>query len=82
MEFDYIEHKICGHYLSAIINDDYTGLDDEEEQLLNQWLDNNFIMYSHFDVISEEGRFAFCDVCELMGDVYLVCQYFPMKEKA
>ena len=30
MKFDYTEHKICGHFLSVLINDDPTGLSDED----------------------------------------------------
>lgn len=30
---------VASHFLPAIFNDDYTGFEDDEESLLNKWLD-------------------------------------------
>ena len=82
MNFDYIDHKICGHFLSALINADLSGLEDLEADQFNQWYDSIHIPYSHYDVISQEGEFSHCDICELMADVYIVRQFIPVTEGA
>lgn len=33
------EYDVCTHYLSAIINGDYSGLEDNDEKDLNEFLD-------------------------------------------
>ena len=35
--WDYYPFKICGCYLSALINNDSSGLDDEDIALFNKW---------------------------------------------
>jgi hypothetical protein len=80
MDFDYIDHKICGHFLSALINGDYTGLNDAEEKLFFDWMDHVHKLNAHFDVISDEGEFSHCEIVDLMGDVYIVRQFFPVTE--
>jgi hypothetical protein len=35
----YDTETIAIHYLSVIFNDDYTGLNDEEHEELDKWLD-------------------------------------------
>jgi hypothetical protein len=77
MKFDYIQHTIGTHYLSALINLDYSGLNDCEYKGFKSWLANNVINNSHFDVIEEEGFFGECEVSDCMGEVITVRQYFP-----
>ena len=77
MKFDYIEHTICGHFIPALINSDPSGLSDSEFRQFERWCRFTHIPESHFHVIDDEGQFALCDVCDLMGDVYTVRQYFP-----
>jgi len=81
MKFDYTEHKICGHFISVLINDDPTGLSDEDLEQFELWYDITHTPSSHYEVMGEEGHFAFCEVCDLMGDVYTVRQYFPAFEE-
>jgi len=35
--WDYYSFKICECYLSALINDDSSGLEDEEQALFDKW---------------------------------------------
>jgi hypothetical protein len=77
---DYYEHRICGHYLSALINGDYSGLDKIEEREFDAWLEKNHIVGSVYDVVGDEGNFELCEVSDLMGDVYLVKQHFHNPE--
>ena len=73
---DYIDHRICGVFLPALINGDYTGLNRHEAAEFDSWLETNHIVDSVYDVQGEESEFAVCDVCDLHGDVYLVRQHF------
>ena len=36
---DYYDFAIAGHFLPALINGDYTGLDDTEAKQLDQFVD-------------------------------------------
>jgi hypothetical protein len=36
--WDHYEFKISGHYLPALINGDYSGLEDEEIRELHDWM--------------------------------------------
>jgi hypothetical protein len=53
------------YWASALVNDDRTGLSDDEESAMNEWLEANDIGYvvdcSHEGI----GRFdgMLCDVC-------------------
>jgi hypothetical protein len=73
---DYYEHQICGVFLPALINGDYSGLNRNEAIEFDIWLENNHVVGSVYDVEGESSNFAVCDVCDLQGDVYLVKQHF------
>jgi hypothetical protein len=69
---DYITFNICSHYASAIVNGDYSGLEDHEEIELNNFLDDLTRRYGSQDLnlIDHkcEGNFALCEVSNLMGN--------------
>jgi hypothetical protein len=73
---DYYEHQICGVFLPALINGDYSGLNRNEAIEFDIWLENNHVVGSVYDVEGESSNFEVCDVCDLQGDVYLVKQHF------
>ena len=73
MKFDYIEHTISTHYLSALINDDESGLTDDDVELLYQWIKDN---------PSPSGHFNICEVCNLYSETCIVRQYFPINNGA
>ena len=72
MYFEQYEYSICGAYLPAIINGDYSGLDDDEEKTLNSFLHYVFEAHGagHWSVDSEESSFQECEVSDLMADCY------------
>ncbi len=37
MQWDHYEYKIAKHYLSALINGDETGLEDDKQTQFEQW---------------------------------------------
>lgn len=39
MQFDHYEYKIADHYLSALINGDESGLEDDDAEQLNNWIE-------------------------------------------
>lgn len=84
MQFDYYEYQICGAYASAIINGDYSGLSDEEERQLNDFLASVPRNDGHWDGFDEEEDscgFSRDDVSGLLGDCYKARYYFPLKAK-
>ena len=81
MNNDYYEFNICDAYARAIINNDYSGLDDKESNLLTNFLDDlkntmqerghKLLAIDGFDENDSTG-FSFCDVCNLLGNCYIV----------
>jgi hypothetical protein len=69
---EYITFHISDSFASAIVNDDYTGLEDHEEIELNDFLDNLTRQYGSQDLnlidFEDEGNFALCEVSNLMGN--------------
>lgn len=66
-----IEYQVAGHFLSAIINGDDSGLEPQEVELLESWyqremLDGNWIL----GVDGGDSYFAECEVCEQYADCY------------
>jgi hypothetical protein len=79
MKLDNYEYTICHHWVSALVNDDYTGLDDDEEKTLRDWLENNEQRSSHWDVEEGETFFAVDEVSGVYADCVTVRQYFPLR---
>jgi hypothetical protein len=73
---NHYEYTISEHFLSAVINNDYSGLDDSEHELLEQWLDDNSIRSGHWSVENEERDFAKCEIINLMSNCVTIRQYF------
>ena len=77
---DYYDFNISGHFLPAIINGDYSGLNDFEVNLLDDFLNK----YSKLDnatwdvdsIESQDSRFIDCDITELFSDCYNVKLHF------
>ena len=64
--------NIASNYASAIVNNDYTGLDDAEERDLNGFIDHLEREYvtSYLELIDYESEHEFCldEVTNLMGN--------------
>jgi len=78
MEFDYYQYEISGHYASAIINGDYSGLSNQEETALTLFMANLPVNNGHFDVMEDESNFARCEVSGLYADCLNFRLYFPL----
>lgn len=64
--------QVLGSLLSAMVNDDYTGISSEDGLLLRKFYElydlDDFIV----SVVSEESRFCKCEVTGLAGDCYRI----------
>jgi len=74
MKMDTFEYTVAEHWLSAIINGDYTGLSDQEESDLNAWLDANQESGAHWDT---DGYISFGrdEIGGLMADCVSLIQH-------
>jgi hypothetical protein len=79
MRFDHYEYSICSHWVSAIVNDDYTGLDDQEEKTLRDWLANNEQRASHWDFDESQPFYDIDEVSGFYADCVVARQYFPLR---
>lgn len=76
--FEHTQHTVSQHFLSALINGDFTGLDDPEVSQLVQWFedatrpwrdaDDNLWVFSHEATDEKDDQeFARCEVTDLMS---------------
>ena len=82
--WDCYEYQLSGHWASAIINGDYSGLEDTEEKQLNNWLESLPKVNGHIDGFDERDSLGFCrdDITGLFSDCFKVRLMFQMKDKA
>jgi hypothetical protein len=74
---DYYEETIAGHYLSALINADYTGLSDDEAAELDAYMIAlSKLLDLTVSCIDDEPSFAVDAVSGLHADCYTVRFYF------
>ena len=64
MQFDHYEYNIAGHWLSALINNDYTGLTVYEEKQLNQFI-TELPVIGHWDIDDDNPAYS---IDEVSGD--------------
>ena len=79
MKFEEMDYIIGAHFASALINGDYTGLDDHEEAALNAWLEQHEMRGGHWDMKGDGLDFALCEVTNLMSDCITARQYYPSR---
>ncbi len=65
--WDYYSFNIAEHYASAIINGDYSGLSDEEEEEINEWLKSTTPKFTgHWSITDiSEQEYRGCDIAGL-----------------
>jgi len=79
MNFDYYTYHIGEHYLSALINGDYSGLTDQEEKELTAFIDS-LPVSGHFDYLYESADIRECEISGLLNNTIDVRLYFQPKE--
>lgn len=81
--FDTTEFAIGSHYLSALINDDYSGLTDEESEELDSFYSLELHQGNaggHWSHDSDgESYFTVCDISGMRGDCVTVFWVFPIR---
>lgn len=69
---DYFEYTIAAHFLSALINGDFSGFTNLEQEQFNAWQDTLPIVGGIFDVAEQESFFGECEICGLFADCMTV----------
>lgn len=67
-------HKIAGHYLSYLINNDYSGLSGAEIDEVIAYA-KTLPPRATLDVVDDESEFARCRVSDQMASCYTVDIY-------
>ena len=76
MIFESTKHTIAQHYLPALVNGDFTGMDEDDIALFKSWLEwatqpwkdtgDNLWVFAHEAVVDDsENEFAHCEVSDL-----------------
>ena len=74
---DYYEETIAGHYLSALMNDDETGLSDDESADLAAFMRRyDRLPDMTIEIVDDEPSFAVDAVSDLHADCYTVRFHF------
>lgn len=84
--WDFLEFTIAGHYLSALINGDTSGLEDQEIKDLETFEQNAYSVAKsckavawHWSIDTECANFARCEVSNLFASVFDVSLHFKIK---
>jgi len=73
MKYDVYTFKASSHLVSALINDDESGLDDDEATILWEW-EQNLPKHFHFKTpkhknwdVSEDEEECICEICNMFS---------------
>ena len=74
---DYYEFNLAGHWLAALINDDETGLTDDESADLAAFMRPYYALEDMtVDILDDEPGFTKDDISGDLADCYTVRFYF------
>lgn len=76
MKFNERTYIIGKHFLPALINGDYTGMEDHEDQALDAFLER-VACKGHWSYADEGENFTRCEVSGLYADCVTVTAYDP-----
>lgn len=86
MNFDHFDYQIGQHFLSALINGDYSGLESTEANQFNVWETSVYLEHGRtghwIEIQDSEEEFAVCDVMLTRGPVVGVSYLVPRVAKA
>jgi hypothetical protein len=72
---NHYEYTLAEHWLSALINNDYTGLSDKECKELDSWLDS-LPIFGHWDIVDNSEDFKIDDISGLYGKTHTCKLYY------
>ena len=76
MIFDEYEFTVSENLVPAIFNGDYSGLDDNEDNLLSFFLDSDIFKNGHWGLTDNtESSFDRCDILGLYSDCVILTFY-------
>lgn len=79
---NYLTFTICEAYLSALINDDDSGLDENDAADFRQWLDSlTDLPPGQWDYYDGDAEYTECDVSGLYASCCKVC-WVDMSQRA
>lgn len=76
---DYFEFKVASHYLPALVNDDFSGLSDDEANQVDSFIIWGLKQLPDMTtiVIDEQGEdFCQCEISNLYANCSTVRYYF------
>lgn len=80
---DHYEITLAAHYACALINGDYTGLEDSEAADLDAFMRDYWnLPDATLDILDQETQFATDEVSGLLADCYTCRVYFTNREIA
>lgn len=85
--FEQRVYKVGTYFLSYLINGDASGLEDDDQTMVDEWFthakddwrdaDDNLWVYSHMDVDTDNGdEFAYDEISMYYGTVVPLTIYF------
>ena len=78
---DHYELTLAAHYLPALFNADYSGLDDDEAADLDAFMRDYWkLPDATLSVVDDTNRLAVDEVTGLLADCYTCRLYFTNKE--
>ena len=78
-DWDYYTFPIAEHFAPAMINGDYTGLNDEEEKQLDKFLSS--FGKGHWDIGNDDEDYRTCDVCGLYSKTVQMQFHFKQSDR-
>lgn len=79
-DWDYYSFPIAEHFAPAMINGDYTGLNDKEEKQLDEFLKGFGL--GHWSIGNDDEDYRTCDVCGLYSKTVQMQFHFKQSDRA
>ena len=74
-------YDVAEHYLSAFINDDFSGLEPDEVALVEQFIEKEQLQGHSFDFEAGDSYFYTCEICNLKANCHKLLAWHPSLEQ-
>lgn len=92
MQFELKQYNVGAWALPALINDDWSGLDDGDEVMLTDWIewatddwtdaDDNTLVFGHWGSVSQHNEFGMDEITHHYGECYTLDAMFRLKPRS